>query len=236
MKLFDYMPKPILTNNKFKKLFSSKKFLNKIQDIPEPQASFNYFQEQWVQMNTGTTKKNIVDKVNGLYKSYEKIKNKEFSSELDKKLMSLIDEKVKLLLDNKFKEQSNSQNSPENKKIAKSKDQSIKQIEIEKKDSLKSIEVKDDDEINRSKLDKTNTLMLENSRLRNDGQIHDKETINCIEFPLKNETMNETNNEFMNYNEENHNSERNISKQLSKMSSQFKFLTKDMTRDINNDF
>lgn len=101
LKLFEYIPKPILTNNRLQKLFSNKIFLNKVGS--NHPISSNYFQEQWVHLNKTNSKKHIVEKISGLSSSYEHMKNKRNPSELDMKLLNLLDEDVRVLLEKREK-------------------------------------------------------------------------------------------------------------------------------------
>ena len=98
LKLFEYLPKPLLTNNKKAKLFSKKKFFNKVQDT-QTLITLNYFQEKWKQMDEDKNNKNILEKITSLFESYQRIKFKEHLTETDQKLLNMLDTNIKTLLE-----------------------------------------------------------------------------------------------------------------------------------------
>ena len=98
LKLFEYLPKPLLTNNKKAKLFSKKKFFNKVQDTHNL-ITLNYFQEKWKQMDEDKNNKNILEKITSLFESYQRIKFKEHLTEIDQKLLNMLDTNIKTLLE-----------------------------------------------------------------------------------------------------------------------------------------
>jgi len=98
LKLFEYLPKPILTNKKNEKLFSKKIFLNKVQ-ANRNLINSNYFHEKWKQLDEDNTTNNILEKITTLFDSYQRIKSKEFITEIDQKLLDMLDENIKNLLE-----------------------------------------------------------------------------------------------------------------------------------------
>lgn len=102
LQLFEYLPKPMLTNNKLQKLFSKKFFLNKVLD-EKKKYSPNYFQEKWNQLDLKRSKSTVINKVYSVSESYKKIKAKqtENASELDQKLLDMLDSNIKNMLEKK---------------------------------------------------------------------------------------------------------------------------------------
>ena len=99
LKLFEYLPKPLLTTNKKEKLFSKRVFLNKVQANNKNMISLNYFHEKWKQLDEDPTKNNVLEKITSLYDSYQIIKSRELISDLDQKLLDMLDENIKNLLE-----------------------------------------------------------------------------------------------------------------------------------------
>ena len=98
LKLFEYLPKPLLTNNKREKLFSKRIFLNKVQN-KDNLNKVNYFHEKWKLLEENNDKNNILEKVTNLSQSFQKIKSKRLLTELDQKLLGMMDENIKNLLE-----------------------------------------------------------------------------------------------------------------------------------------
>lgn len=239
LKLFEYIPKPILTNNRLKKLFSNKVFLNRVANNIEPGAiGSNYFQEQWTHINKSNSKKYIAEKINLLAKSYETLVKKTNPTELDVKLLNLLDEDVKDLLEQREKnkegtvlgeiEKENGGDGNTNLSVF----QNLEEIKIKtnsldmSKENLKgnclnksiieNSENEDKDEEKKNYSSNYPTMLIPQST-------------NLFNFNLKEElTDNKKNNENENI------SERKITKEFSKLSSNFKFLTNEMkTKEID---
>lgn len=98
LKLFEYLPKPILTRNKDEKLFSKQVFLNKLIKINN--SGSNYFQEKWSQLEEeDKTHNNILEKIFALLESYKIIKQRQNANIMDRKLFMMLDENIKLFLE-----------------------------------------------------------------------------------------------------------------------------------------
>ena len=98
LKLFEYLPKPLLTHNKNNKLFSKRQFLNKVQDNHNL-ITLNYFQEKWKQIDEDKSSTNVLEKVTSLFESYQRIKCKENITDIDKKILDMLDLNIKNLLE-----------------------------------------------------------------------------------------------------------------------------------------
>ncbi len=237
LKLFEYLPKPLLTNNKREKLFSKRVFLNKVQANGQNMNNMNYFHEQWRQLDEDNDKNNILEKVTILSQSFQKIKSKGLMSVLDQKLLDMMDENIKNLLEKTNK-------SPRIKKFfteTKGKKASLKMLlslfsevdaleEIQQKKIMEKIEENDEKELKENTIKENKKRNNEDNNKENNDEKNEESNEKNEEYNKKNEENSEKNEERISVDaSENKESTKkwDIKKEINRLNSKFKFFTKD---------